>query len=191
MYQVLSGLFSQFSFKTKCFTLNAKLSLSKGQKGQSSVYIIIFIVVIIFAVMLAGGSSKLFSGNEASPDYSEDISPTDTTSDASSSASWKLVVNQKGCQTNPSGMAIEILPEGGKDGYLAAEIEISPGNFLATAYAGFTPPKQAYTTMLPNARGYNTKNWKIELFEGGTKNGTSYSGGTVRKSFTGYPTSCT
>ncbi len=171
--------------------LSTVFCLLTNSRGQSSVYIIIFIVVIIFAVMLAGGSSKLFSGNEASPDYSEDVSPTDTGGGASSSASWKLVVNQKGCQTNPSGMAIEILPEGGKDGYLAAEIEISPGNFLATAYAGFTPPKQAYTTVLPNGRGYNTKNWKIELFEGGTKNGTSYSGGVTRKTFNGYSTSCT
>lgn len=87
-------------------------------------------------------------------------------------------------------MAIEILPEGGKDGYIVAVIEITTGTFLATSFQSFAPPKQAYTYVLPSSRGYNTKNWKIELYEGGTKNGNAFSGGTLRGSYSNKGTGC-
>ena len=180
------------SHRTVRYTLSSVSSLPFGQKGQSTAYIIIFIIVIVFAVMLSGGGKSLFSGNDASPifDSPSDGSEAGPTATPSASVEWKLTVNLKGCQTTPLGMAIEILPEGAADGYIAAEIEISPGNYLATIFQSFKSPKQAYTYVLPTARGYNSKKWQIELFEGGTKNGDVYSGGTSRKTVTGTATGC-
>ncbi len=173
-------------------TYNPQPILPSGQKGQSTAYIIIFIIVIVFAVMLAGGGKSLFSGNDASPVLDPPSSDAGgSLTPATAALDWKLTVNLKGCQTTaPVGMAIEILPEGTADGYIAAEIEISPGDYLPTVFEVFKAPKQAYTYVLPNTRGYNTKKWQIELFEGGTKNGDIYSGGTSRKIFNGLATGC-
>ena len=144
--------------------------------------------------MLGGGGHSLLSGDVASPvtpTVAPTAEPTPGPTDTPSPAlDWKLVVNLKGCQNTPAGMAIEILPEGSKNGYISTEIEITPGSFLATAFTEFVFPKQAYTYVLPNARGYNSKKWQIVLFEGGTLSGTTWSGGIFKKSVPGNASLC-
>lgn len=169
------------------FTLDALRYRTASQLGQSSSVLVIFIFIVLFAIMLTGGYGMLFSGDTPTPDQWA-VSGTPSaggsgggTATTSAVVTWKLTVNLKGCVSTPTaGESIEVLPEGPGNGYLSYEVEVTPGSFLTTVFNGFTGPKQAFTYILPNSRGYNTKKWRVELFEGGTANGSTYSGGTSK-----------
>ena len=178
------------------FSISKLLSRFFGsQRGMSSTYIIIFVIILTFAIMLSGGGASLFTGNIASPDiptptYDPSAVTPAPTSSSSAVTDWKITTSKRGCQTNPAGMLMEIIGEGLSSGYIAVNIEITSGTFLATAFKEFTPSKQAYSYVVPNEKKYNTNKWKVEIYEGGTKSGDTFTGGTLKFSVIQDPTGC-
>lgn len=173
----------------------ASCLLPSSQKGQSTVYIIIVIIVIIFAVMLAGGGGSLFTGNEPSS-----VTDGPTPSGASNSsaltptpdANWSVEVVEGTCQAGKSAYKQEdVTAKGSGSGYISLEIENPVGTWKTDVAISFTSPTETYTVKLDNATGYNTKNWRLRLFSGGSDTGGTWSGGGEKAvSKLGSPTGC-
>lgn len=154
---------------------------STYQKGQSTVYIIIFIVLVLFAVSLSGGGSSLFTGNEPSSvtdtPTPTGTSSTTTTPTTTASGTWNITVTlDPGCKT-------------GKSDYVTGNVKVNgPSNGTVELTVGtntvgtqpFTTPEGNFPLNLSNDDGFNTTDWKI----------TVTSGGTLQKTYNGTKTGC-
>lgn len=193
-------LFSKFSILNSQFStpqrgLPANASLKRCQAGASTIYIVIIIVIIIFAVMFSGGTEHLLSGGTASIVTNTPTPPAGSTPTSSptptADPAWTIDVSLTACQQGKSPFkTANITAKGQNAGYIVLEIETSPGNWIQDSSASFAAPSQNFTADLPNDAGYNSKNWRLRLFSGGTQTGDSWSGGSFRTSYAGSATGC-
>lgn len=146
---------------------------------------------------MSGGTSSLFSGNLPSSvtDTPEPSTPAGTSPTSSVSPTpdprWTIDAVLSSCQIGKSPFKSgNITAKGNSNGYLSLEIEYVTGSWNVDATSAFTSPSWNYTLNLPNDSGYNTKNWRLRLFSGGSQSGGAWSGGTEKAVKTGAPTGC-
>lgn len=189
-----------FSFPSR-LTLDASRSPAAAQQGQSSSVMVIIILVIIFAIMIAGGTGMLFSGNEPSGDPWATEAPADgsgsdsgsgsptASPSASPSSDWSVNVSFLGCNINGIPRSV-ITSTGPQNGYVNMEVDDGTGKYKEIATGEFLSPQSNNTAVLLNKDGFNSYSWKVNLFSGGTKTSDNWSGGTLQKSYNGNPTGC-
>lgn len=176
---------------TKLLTSNFPLFTS--QRGMSSIYIIIFIIMTAFAITLAGGGNSLFTGNTGSfitPTITPDpAAPSSTIPSITSTVGlWNIDHSLSTCtKETPSFITAKFAVTGIEDGYIQLSID-SPYKIVTTQ--AFIKPSQDFTFTLSAADGFGASSWKFEVFSGGTKTGTNWTGGTLQKTYNGSPTGC-
>lgn len=180
-----------------------------SQSGQSSIYIVIIIMVVIFAVMFVGGTESLSSGNEASPvsitpsavadsgsasPSAGSSSPTTTTTSPTASPTttvgWNVSFTKTLClkETIPQQEG-KITASGDQDGYVSIEVQ-NGESYVVVLTAEFKAPQVSYNTILSNKDGFNTKNWRMNIFSGGTRSGNQWINGNLKSTYSGTGTGC-
>ncbi len=181
-----------------------------SQSGQSSIYIVIIIMVVIFAVMFVGGTESLSSGNEASPvsitpsavadsgsasPSAGSSSPTTTTTTSptaspTTTVGWNVSFTKTLClkETIPQQEG-KITASGDQDGYVSIEVQ-NGESYVVVLTAEFKAPQVSYNTILSNKDGFNTKNWRMNIFSGGTRSGNQWINGNLKSTYSGTGTGC-
>lgn len=180
-----------FKFLTKPYTLNAKPSSSpSGQRGQVAMLLII-VMVIAFAIMMSGGAGSLFTGNEPSsvtptpPEEGEVVAPTPTP------APWDIIMSlEETCREAKFPFKQgKMIVNGLENGYV--KLEINDGGFKTHITQPFLSPSSIYDPLIfKNEDGFNTKDWKVTVYSGGTLENGNWTGGTEKTTIAGQPTGC-
>jgi hypothetical protein len=162
------------------------------QRGQSSAYVIIFVIVIIFAVMLSGGTSSLFTGNEPSSviDTPTPTVPANTTPTASPLTSWKLSFSESNCIKEKIPVYTgKITATGESNGYISLEIQ-NGNSYNQIMTSAFKATETQYNATLSNSDNFDTKPWRIVLHSGGNQINNNWSGGEEKDVYNGNATGC-
>lgn len=172
-----------------------KLQVKYDNKGNASMLVIIGLVVV-FAIMLSGGAGSLTSGTTASAIPSPTEAPLSTTTSpqptTAQAETITIQVNDQ-CETEnglilKKGTAFIKAP---LDGYIQLQTEEVSGNFNTIDADSYISPEYSYNLSLRNSQGFNTKNWRVNIYSGGTKSNNTWTGGTlVSSSAMQSPTQC-
>lgn len=135
---------------------------------------IVVIVVIVGAFLLSGGQN-IFQDN------SEEVSSTPAaTSGSAGGSAWSITYASKGCAS--TGEQIEITAKGPGTGYITVEVK-NGSSFQAVDSAEFKSSPSIYSPVnLLKSAGFNTNPWRLKVWEGGSKTGGQWEGGTEKAS---------
>lgn len=174
-----------------------KIHHSKNpQRGASTIYIVIIIIVIIFAVMFTGGPSYLLSGDVPTsvtntPTPPEGSTPTTNPTQAGQASGWDVTITlAANCQQGKySYKEASVAITGQADGYIT--LEVNDNGYKQISTQKFAAPQGVYNpVILSNEFGFDTNEWKIGLYSGGTFTNGAWAGGTLQAEETASPTGC-
>lgn len=151
----------------------------KSQKGEMET--LILIVIVVAAFVFVGGQSAF---DMIYPDEDATPTPTPTQGSLNSKSDWSVEYIATTCDEVNQISNVSVGLHGSQAGYYTISV-----NGAIKSTQTFTPNSQNLMSIqlpLPNSMEFNTKQWVIELFSGGS-NG---SGGTSQVSKTMNPTNC-
>lgn len=136
----------------------------------------IIVGIVIVGAFLIGGGHLLFQEK----DYSGTGGETSTgTSSSIPTKTWSIEHTLKGCVAE--GEEVEIVAKGPDKGYLALE-QKNGGNYDVKSTDEFGASPSVWRPVIKKADGYDTKQWRLRLFQGGTLSAGQWSGGTEKAS---------
>lgn len=167
---------------------NSREACPEYYRGDSEIFVLV--IVILGAFLLAGGQ-LLFQSNADSglsqPSANAGGGAAATPPAAGAATDYIKVLSSNGCDnTNHQGNS-SIGVTAPAAGYISFGLKDAGSPQFTKSY---TPPSQSMGLTLSNSDGFNTKPWQIQLFSGGTQNGTTWSGGTIAASKDMDPTGC-
>ncbi len=107
---------------------------------------------------------------------------------STSSDEWDISLSTVTCQSGVGKASLTL--KGPRKGYLVIEQEIYSGSFTPVDVGEFVSTEHRMTLVLPSSSFFNSRKWRIKLFEGGLITNYVWSGGVERKSSDQNPTSC-
>ena len=141
----------------------------------------IIVAIVIVGAFVIGGGHLLFQEKDYSTSGGGSGSNSPTAND------WTIDYTLKGCVT--AGADVEILAKGPDKGYVTLELK-NGENFDIISTDEFKSSPSVWRPVLKSATGYNSKPWRLKLFQGGAINGGQWSGGTEKAVKQGNPTNC-
>ncbi|PJA90241.1 MAG: hypothetical protein CO136_02615, partial [Candidatus Levybacteria bacterium CG_4_9_14_3_um_filter_36_7] len=131
---------------------------------------IVILIIIILGAFLIGGAT--YQGNDyvlPSSSTPGGSSSTPTPTPGGGTATWDISYVTKGCA--PLGEQIEITAKGPDTGYITLEINKGSG-FQTMSSDEFTHNPSVWAAMtLPKSSEFNTKPWRVRLFQGANSGG--------------------
>ena len=174
------------------------LRATRSSEQGFAMVAIIFIVLVIFSISIVSGADDFAFSPDPTGKPSPTISPTATpsagtvpTATPDPSAGWTISYTIDSCE---NGVAKgKVTATGPANGYMTLELQDACGNYSIRSSEAFLPPDGPGPSdlTLNSSAGYNTRPWRLNLFEGGSGTRDNYSGGTLRNTIQGTPTGCT
>lgn len=101
---------------------------------------------------------------------------------------WKISHDNPVCDTTRIHIATSTATAtGNANGHIILEVDDGSGKFVKVGAGQFISPKSSYSLVLSSTYGFDKKNWRLTLFEGGSADS---GGGTLKATDNGVPTGC-
>lgn len=161
---------------------------------------IILIMLVIFSISIVSGADDFAFSPDPTGKPTPTTSPTATPSAGTitptptptpdPSTGWSITYVINSCE---NGIAKgKVTATGPANGYMTLELQDSSGSYVTKSSEAFLSPDGPGPSdlTLNSSAGYNTRPWRLNLFEGGSGTRDNYSGGILRNTIQGAPTSC-
>lgn len=173
-------------------SLNRPLDESTTHSSESGFMFIaiILILLVAFSFTMVSGAKKFEYSPEKVPGTSATPTPSagTITPTPNQSAGWSITYVINSCENGIAKGTIS--NKGTANGYGTLEQQDSSGNYQIKSSDQFVAPEGPLDLTLRSADGYNSTPWRLGLYEGGSGTRDNFSGGTLRATIQGTPTSC-
>lgn len=166
--------------------------------SYGNIEVIIIVIVILGASVLVGGQ-YIFDSLGVSPRMqnfpfpgiggTNPTNPGGGDSKEVNTPGWEINFISSSCDTKAKAAFVNVTFLGTQNGYYAVAVE--KNGVLSQVFSNdFAPPLEGFELKLVNSDGFNTNNWQLQLYEGGSLDTGIYKGGTIKSSKNMKPTEC-